>query len=129
MIQTASSGSNPAPDEGVIDRPITQADVKVLAARLAEAKTAAQNYEEDSAAIIDDDIEVEIANGDYALQQPKKATVANRPLPPVVPANIPAVAIQAPVLAPVRRANLPELVPGDGAEANPSCNGSDRDSV
>ena len=39
-------------------------------------------------------------------------------MPPVVPANIPAAAIQAAILAPVRRADLPDIVPGEGAEAN-----------
>ena len=37
MIQNASTGSDPAP-EGDSNRPLTQADVKVLATRLAEAK-------------------------------------------------------------------------------------------
>ena len=35
MSQDASVGDNPSPDEGVITRPITQGDVKVMAARLA----------------------------------------------------------------------------------------------
>ena len=38
MLQDASAGCNPSPDEGVITRPITQGDVKVMAARLAENK-------------------------------------------------------------------------------------------
>ena len=42
MLQTVSSGSNPSPDEGAITRPLTQADVKVLATRLAANKNAAQ---------------------------------------------------------------------------------------
>ena len=36
----------------------------------------------------------------------------------MVPANIPVAAVQAPVLAPIRRAVLPEIAPGEGAEAN-----------
>ena len=53
MIQTASTRSDPAP-EGDSNRPLTQADVIVLAKRLAEAKAAAQNAEEDLAANNDD---------------------------------------------------------------------------
>ena len=117
MLQTASSGSNPTPDEGVITRPITQADVKVLAARLAEDKNAAQNDEEDTRAY-DENIAAEVANGENALQRARQAAAANRPLPQVVHANVPVAAVQAPVLAPIRRAVIPDIAPGEEAEAN-----------
>ena len=117
MLQTASSGSNPSPDEGVITRPINQADVKVLAARLTEAKNAAQNDEEDTRAN-DEEVAALVAEGENALQQARQAAAANRPIPPVVHANVPVAAVQAPVLAPIRRAVLPDITPGEGAEAN-----------
>ena len=63
-------------------------------------------------------IEEIFANGENALQQAKKAPVANKPLPPVVPINLPTAAIQGPTLAPVRRAELPDIVQETGAGAN-----------
>ena len=116
MINTASTGSDPAPD-GESNRILTQDDVIVLANRLSEAKTAAQNAEEDLAAN-NNDIEEIIANGENALQKAKKAPVANKPLPPVVPINLATAAIQGPTLAPVRRAELPDIVQETGAGAN-----------
>ena len=59
-----------------------------------------------------------VAEGENALQQARQAADANRPLPPVMHANVPVTAVQAPVLAPIRRAVLPEIASGEGAEAN-----------
>ena len=125
MITTASTGTDPAP-EGDPNRMLTQEDIIVIANRLTAAKTAAQNDEDDLAAN-NDDFEELFAGGENALQQAKKVQVANKPLPAVVPVNLPSAAIHGPTLAPVRRAELPDIVQETGAGANEAHAGDPRE--
>ena len=91
MLQDASIGDNPSQDEEVNTRPITQEDVKVMAARLAENKKNAQDAENAQNAEWTRQYSrknrAAVVAGENALRQARLEEAPNAPPPPGAPAN------------------------------------------
>ena len=53
-----------------------------------------------------------------AIRLTRQAEVANAPPPPVGAVNIPVAVVQIPAMAPIIRAEIPDIAPGEGVAAN-----------
>ena len=68
--------------------------------------------------VLEEEVRNAVEAGENALRLARLAEAANAPPPPGAAVNLPAAVVQIPAMAPIIRAEIPDIAPGEGVAAN-----------